>query len=213
MLGQVTRSVHVVCEATGGYERDVVTALHDASVPLSVLNPARVRHFARATGQPSFPMYAVSNTAFRLRVVPAEVVFDDPTEGGKTQNAILHQNGAILPMRRILITQPTAERLKAYEGQFYSAELGVTYDVFVRDGALKVHYPRGDIDLEPIGNDAFAGAFPIGSLKAGAFPIGSLKFVCGADGECNALSIDDGRVQNLRFVRVAITPVGPNSAG
>jgi CubicO group peptidase (beta-lactamase class C family) len=158
---------------------------------------------ARATGQSSLPMYAVSNTAFRLRVVPAEVVFDDPTEGGKTQNAILHQEGASLPMRRILITQPTAERLKAYEGQFYSAELGVTYDVFVRDGALKVHYPRGDIDLEPIGNDAFAGAFPIGSLK----------FVCGADGECNALSIDDGRVQNLRFVRVAITPVGSKSAG
>jgi CubicO group peptidase (beta-lactamase class C family) len=158
---------------------------------------------ARATGQSSLPMYAVSNTAFRLRVVPAEVVFDDPTEGGKTQNAILHQDGASLPMRRILITQPTAERLKAYEGQFYSAELGVTYDVFVRDGALKVHYPRGDIDLEPISNDAFAGAFPIGSLK----------FVCGADGECNALSIDDGRVQNLRFVRVAITPVGSKSAG
>ena len=158
---------------------------------------------ARATGQSSLPMYAVSNTAFRLRVVPAEVVFDGPTEGGKTQNAILHQDGASLPMRRILIIQPTAERLKAYEGQFYSAELGVTYDVFVRDGALKVHYPRGDIDLEPIGNDAFAGAFPIGSLK----------FVCGADGECNALSIDDGRVQNLRFVRVAITPVGSKSAG
>jgi CubicO group peptidase (beta-lactamase class C family) len=88
-------------------------------------------------------------------------------------------------------------------GQFYSAELGVTYDVFVRDGALKLHYPRGDIDLDPIRNDAFAGAFPIGSLK----------FVCGADGECNAFSIDDGRVQNLRFVRVAITPVGPKSAG
>lgn len=43
--------VHVVCEATGGYERDVVTALHQAQVLVSVLNPARVRHFARATGQ------------------------------------------------------------------------------------------------------------------------------------------------------------------
>ncbi|MGP0093899.1 MAG: hypothetical protein ACLPKB_28745 [Xanthobacteraceae bacterium] len=161
------------------------------------------RLVARATGQSSFPMYAVSNTAFRLRVVPAEVVFDDPTEGGKTQNAILHQDGASLPMRRILITQPTAERLKAYEGQFYSAELGVTYDVFVRGGALKVHYPRGDIDLEPIGNDAFAGAFPIGSLK----------FVCGADGECNALSIDDGRVQNLRFVRSRSPPSGQSRQG
>jgi len=43
--------VHVVCEATGGYERDVVAALHAAQVAVSVLNPARVRHFARATGQ------------------------------------------------------------------------------------------------------------------------------------------------------------------
>jgi hypothetical protein len=157
----------------------------------------------RATGQSSFPMYAVSNTAFRLRVVPAEVVFDDPTEGGKAQNAILHQNGASLPMRRIVITQPTAERLKAYEGQFYSAELGVMYEVFVRDGTLRVHYPRGDIELQSLGNDAFAGAFPIGTLK----------FVCADDGDCNALSIDDDRVQQLRFVRVAITPVSPKSPG
>jgi transposase len=43
--------VHVICEATGGYERDVVAALQAAKVPVSVLNPARVRHFARATGQ------------------------------------------------------------------------------------------------------------------------------------------------------------------
>jgi transposase len=44
-------SVHLVCEATGGYEREVVAALHQAGLPVSVLNPARVRHFARATGQ------------------------------------------------------------------------------------------------------------------------------------------------------------------
>jgi transposase len=43
--------VQIVCEATGGYEREVVAALHQANVPVSVLNPARVRHFARATGQ------------------------------------------------------------------------------------------------------------------------------------------------------------------
>ena len=44
-------SVHLVCEATGGYEREVVAALQQADLPVSVLNPARVRHFARATGQ------------------------------------------------------------------------------------------------------------------------------------------------------------------
>jgi transposase len=43
--------VHVVCEATGGYEREVVAALQAAGLAVSVLNPARVRHFARATGQ------------------------------------------------------------------------------------------------------------------------------------------------------------------
>jgi len=43
--------VHVICEATGGYERDVVAALHQAAIAVSVLNPARVRHFARAQGQ------------------------------------------------------------------------------------------------------------------------------------------------------------------
>jgi transposase len=42
---------HVVCEATGGYERDIVAALHQAHISVSVLNPARVRHFARAAGQ------------------------------------------------------------------------------------------------------------------------------------------------------------------
>jgi transposase len=42
---------HVICEASGGYERAVVAALHAAHVPVSVLNPARVRNFARAQGQ------------------------------------------------------------------------------------------------------------------------------------------------------------------
>jgi len=45
------KGVQVVCEATGGYERDMVAALHAAGIPVSVLNPARVRHFARALGQ------------------------------------------------------------------------------------------------------------------------------------------------------------------
>jgi len=43
--------VQVVCEASGCYERVLVSALHLASVPVSVLNPAQARHFARALGQ------------------------------------------------------------------------------------------------------------------------------------------------------------------
>lgn len=43
--------VHVVCEATGGYEQPAVRALHAAAVPVSIVEAGRVRHFARAQGQ------------------------------------------------------------------------------------------------------------------------------------------------------------------
>ena len=64
--------VHVVCEATGGYERDVVAALHAAHVPVSVLNPARVRNFARAQGQraKTDPIDAAVLTAYGQALQP-----------------------------------------------------------------------------------------------------------------------------------------------
>jgi transposase len=43
--------VQIICEATGGYERAPVHALHQAGLPLSVVEAGRVRHFARARGQ------------------------------------------------------------------------------------------------------------------------------------------------------------------
>ena len=43
-------TAHVVCEATGGYERPVVAALHAAAIPVSVVNPGWVRSFAKAQG-------------------------------------------------------------------------------------------------------------------------------------------------------------------
>jgi len=43
--------VQVVCEATGGYERPLVQALHQAQIPVSVTNPAQVRAAAQAQGQ------------------------------------------------------------------------------------------------------------------------------------------------------------------
>ena len=40
-----------VAEATGGYERALVTAFAAAGFPLVVANPRQVRDFAKATGQ------------------------------------------------------------------------------------------------------------------------------------------------------------------
>lgn len=41
----------VVLEATGGYERAVVAELMDAGLPVVAVNPAQVRHFAKAKGK------------------------------------------------------------------------------------------------------------------------------------------------------------------
>jgi len=40
----------IVVEATGGYQRGVVEALFVAGLAVAVVNPARVRQFARACG-------------------------------------------------------------------------------------------------------------------------------------------------------------------
>ncbi len=64
--------LHVICEATGGYERAVVAALHTASVPVSVINPARVRQFARASGElaKTDPIDAAVLCAFGVAFTP-----------------------------------------------------------------------------------------------------------------------------------------------
>ena len=43
-------AVQFVFEATGPYHLGLALALWEAQIPLSVLNPARVRHFAKAQG-------------------------------------------------------------------------------------------------------------------------------------------------------------------
>lgn len=64
--------IHVICEATGGYERAVVGALHAAALPVSVLNPARIRQFARAAGKlaKTDPIDAAILTAFGQAFAP-----------------------------------------------------------------------------------------------------------------------------------------------
>jgi transposase len=44
-------AVQVVLEATGGYERELVRALHAQAIVVSVVNPRQVRDFARAQGR------------------------------------------------------------------------------------------------------------------------------------------------------------------
>jgi len=78
-LVRVIPGAHVVCEATGGYERAVVAALQLAGIPVSVLNPAQVRHFALAQGQraKNDPLDAQVLTAYGQALCPAPTPVPD----------------------------------------------------------------------------------------------------------------------------------------
>ena len=43
-------AVQIICEATGGYEQQLLAALHAAQVPVTLVNPRQVRDLARAKG-------------------------------------------------------------------------------------------------------------------------------------------------------------------
>ena len=48
---QSLAAAQVVCEASGGYERTAVTALQQAGIAVSIVNPRQARDFARAQGR------------------------------------------------------------------------------------------------------------------------------------------------------------------
>lgn len=68
--------VHLVCEASGGYEQAPVRALWAAGLPVSIVEAGRVRHFARAQGCRAkndpidAALIAVFGTAMRPRPTP-----------------------------------------------------------------------------------------------------------------------------------------------
>lgn len=74
--------IHVICEATGGYERMVVAALQAANLAVSVINPARARQFARAAGKAAKtdPIDAAMLAAFGQALKPAVTPPRSPVE-------------------------------------------------------------------------------------------------------------------------------------
>src|SRR5258708_7704215 len=82
--------VHVICEATGGYEQAMVKVLDEAKIPVSVTNPARVRAAAQARGQraKTDPIDAEQLTDYGLRYQPKAT---PPTSATQDQLVALTQ--------------------------------------------------------------------------------------------------------------------------
>jgi transposase len=105
LLGAVPGS-HLICEATGGYERPVVAALQAAGLPVSIINPAQVRHFALAQGgrAKNDPLDAAVLTAYGHALKPAPAPVPD---------AVLAELRALVQWRDQLKEQLVRVRLQS----------------------------------------------------------------------------------------------------
>lgn len=154
---------------------------------------------SQGTGQAKVPVYPSGKDHVFWKVVDAQFIFDRAADGGAITGGVLHQNGQIIPARKIATTPLTADRLKELAGNYYSDELNVLYSIEVKDGALSLRHPRGEFALHQTASDAYIAEFPIGGLT----------FTRDADGNCTGLLINDGRAQKVRFDKVRIAPVTP----
>lgn len=94
---------HVVVEATGGYERLVAELCHRREVTCSVVNPARVRHFARAAGK------LAKNDMIDAAVIArfGEAMGPPPTVAVSAEVVALR---SLVERRADLVAQRTAEK-------------------------------------------------------------------------------------------------------
>jgi transposase len=79
----------IVVEATGGYQRAVVQGLFEAGLPVAVVNPQRVRQYARACGKlaKTDKIDAFLLAEFGKQVQPRR--FEAPSEAGMYLEALL----------------------------------------------------------------------------------------------------------------------------
>ncbi len=157
------------------------------------------RLMVQATGQPMFALYASAADRFFMKDVVADVRFDAPGADGKVATATWHQGGRELPLKRVLLTPqpPAAEQLQACAGDYYSDELRTLYTLALGDGKALLRYPRGELELKPLGADRFAAPFPIELVEVRR----------NAASACEALAVSTGRVRRLVFQRVKLVPV------
>ena len=79
----------IVVEATGGYQRAVVLGMYEAGLPVAVVNPARVRQYARACGllAKTDKLDAFNLAEFGKQVKPRQ--FEAKSEAGCYVSALL----------------------------------------------------------------------------------------------------------------------------
>lgn len=98
--------VHLICEATGGYEHNLLLALHEAQIPFTLVNPRQVRDFARAQG-----LLAKTDRLDAATLAEYGRLFQPAATPARTQ--IQERLRALVSRRQELLGLLTQEQLRA----------------------------------------------------------------------------------------------------
>lgn len=100
--------IHVICEATGGYQNALVAHLHNAGRPVSVINPRQVRDFARSRG-----MLAKTDRLDALVLALYGAANTPKSDAPKPDH--LQRLSALLVTRDFLVASRAAEKIRAHQ--------------------------------------------------------------------------------------------------
>jgi CubicO group peptidase (beta-lactamase class C family) len=145
----------------------------------------------QATGQPSFELFASSDSTFYLKVVEAGVTFHR-NEKGAVEQITLHQNGNHKANRvHEPAWKPSDEDIKMYVGRYFSPELEAIYNVALNDeGKLVLQHRRyDDFPINADSKDVFTASFPIPNLT----------FVRDENGVVTGFNASSGRSTDVLF--------------
>ncbi|RYY82148.1 MAG: IS110 family transposase [Chitinophagaceae bacterium] len=122
------RVVHVVCEATGGYQNKLVAYLHDKNIPVSVINPRQVRDFARSRG------ILAKTDKLDARVL-ADFGATNTPKADAPKAAHLQRLSSLLTARDHLVAQRAAEktRLPQIEDRWLLNQTKRTINFYTRE--------------------------------------------------------------------------------
>lgn len=120
--------LHVVCEATGGYQNRFVDYLHTHGLAVSVINPRQVRDFARSRG------ILAKTDRIDSRVLCAYGTANTP-EPDAARPAHLQRLSLLLTQRSRLVTQRAEEktRLHQVEDRWLRAQVERTIGFYDRE--------------------------------------------------------------------------------
>jgi len=130
--------------------------------------------------------FVVSGTAIAVEFVPAAP--------GRPQELRVTGTGpkTVVSQQVTNSFAPSSTQLRAFRGEYISAEVEGTYTLAVRDSGLVIQIPgRTDIALQPILPDGFAGAI-----------VGVVKFSRDGGGAVTGFTANSSGARGLRFDRV-----------